>query len=214
MSGLKDKLLFPAPKIPRTAWVFRTWFFVLAILAMGLGVVNMIHVRRMPDDSCIWIDTSDGVVVESVETGGSAEMAGIQPNDIILQIDGENTINSSMAQAVLNRQPIGKPVSYVVFRNGELHTYSVRIVPRGLSDLYIIMTGVGIVFLAVGMWLGFLRPLDGKAHVLFYLFLCFMVFWSLNIIPSTSSHFFQTIYFVRTLAFVLIPVFFLYFFLI
>ena len=164
-------------KSNRKIILYRTIFIFIALVSLILGGFNMYKLRLSPTDECRWKDTEKGVEITSVQKRGSAGQAGIRVGDVLLWIAGVNATTSGRAQAALNRQKVGDVVPYLVLREGELIQFDVKIVFRGFSLLYLVMSCVGFIFWAVGLWIVYLRPQDPKARVLFFLFLSFMIFW-------------------------------------
>jgi hypothetical protein len=65
-------------------------------------------------------NTSAGVVVGQVFEGGPAERAGLQRNDVLLRVDGEDARHWTVAQAVQRlRGPEGTRVRVTIARGGE-----------------------------------------------------------------------------------------------
>ena len=60
-----------------------------------------------------------GVLVVEVIPGGSAEKAGLKPNDIITGIDGKNVISMDQLVEVLANQTVGNTVSIDIVRDGQ-----------------------------------------------------------------------------------------------
>ncbi len=63
-------------------------------------------------------DEKEGVPIESVVAGGSAEAGGIKPGDVILEFGGEKTQSFDDLRAGINRRAIGDKVK-VKLRRGE-----------------------------------------------------------------------------------------------
>jgi S1-C subfamily serine protease len=64
------------------------------------------------------VNQSEGVVVMQVESGSPAAEAGLQPHDIITEIDGKKLdSDSALAQAIQSKTP-GDTVTLTVLRNG------------------------------------------------------------------------------------------------
>lgn len=189
------------------------FFTFVACSTLVLGGINMRQVYHRPTDECMWIDSEQGVKIVSVQRGGTAERAGILVGDILLQIGGENATTSVRAQAILDRQVVGDIVSYLILRQGDLITPRVEIVGGGFHPLYLVMCCIGFIYWVVGLWIGWMRPLDPKARVVFYLFLSFMLFWTLNLDPASVNWFRWVVRILRAITFTTIPGFFLYFFL-
>jgi len=204
MYGSKDKTQINMKRI---------LFTLIFIFALILGGTNMYYVYNMPTDECGWSDSEYGVKIVSVKTGGSADKAGMKVGDVLLKIAGENAVSSSRAQRVLENQKIGTTVGYLVLRDGEFINLNIEIVKARFHPLYLIMCIVGLVFGMVGIWIVLMRPQDPKARVLFYLFLSFFLFWTFNIVPNKSGLFRIVVQILENFSFILIPIFFLYFFL-
>jgi len=211
MSGSKDKN--EQKKRLHLTLLYRGFYLLAVCIALFLGIYNMTRFASRPVDECTWEDSEQGVRIISVEKNGTAEKAGIRPGDILLQIAGENAVSGLRAQRILERQKAGEEVDYLILRGNELVQLRVRIVKAGFVTLYLIMCCIGFLFLIVGLWVAYLRPLDAKVRVLFMMFLSFMLFWTLNYIPPLSSGFRWILLILRTLSFATIPAFFLYFFL-
>ena len=193
--------------------LFRMLFIVTAFVSLGIGIYNMCRVASRPNDECSWVDTDSGVHIVSVKTGGTAARAGLRQNDLLLRIAGENAVTSLRAQMILSHQKVGESVGYLILRGDELLEIQVGIVRGGFDPIYLTMCCVGFIYLIVGLWIGWMRPDDRKSRVLFLLFLSFMLFWTLNVIPFLYGSFYYIALILRTLSFATIPVFFLIFFL-
>ena len=209
MSGLKAENLH---RSPRARWI-RIGFVCVSLLALALGALNKYYYYYRPSDDCTWIDSENGVVIRSVVPDGATDKAGLQSGDILLRIAGENATTAERAQAILDNQRVGHTIPYLVLRDGTLLSLDVEIVEGGLPPIVLIMLIVGLVYWIIGFWIGWMRPLDAKAQVLFWLFLSFMIFWTLNNVPPLSRALRLTILILNTIAFTTIPGFFLYFFL-
>ena len=183
------------------------------MVALSLGIYNLIELSRSPADECTWRDTDWGVQIISVKDGGAAQRAGLQTDDIVLQIGGENTTTSQRAQAILIRQQIGSIVPYLILREGELQIINVEIVRQGLPLIYLIGSIVGLIFWIVGTLIVYMRPMELRARVLFGLFISFTVFWTMNRVAPVSIGLRRLLLFLNAVSFTTIPVFFLYFFL-
>ncbi len=62
---------------------------------------------------------SQGVVVESLVDGGSAQFAGIQPKDVIVKVDGRQVRNTPELQEIVSRAKVGDVLRVSVLRKGE-----------------------------------------------------------------------------------------------
>ncbi len=65
------------------------------------------------------LDVDAGLLVISVDADSPAEVAGIQPYDVILAVDGQGTPDSATASALLRSRRPGETVQLRVLRDGE-----------------------------------------------------------------------------------------------
>ena len=66
-----------------------------------------------------------GAYIDSVDSGSSAENAGIQPGDIITAIDGDTIRSYDDLRASVKRHAAGETVDVVLYRADENHTVTV-----------------------------------------------------------------------------------------
>jgi len=84
-----------------------------------LGVIAGEALNAETSQLFFGVDHIRGMLIESVEDGGAADQAGIQPGDVITRIedtviiDGQNTM-----QEFANRKP-GETITVQVYRNGQ-----------------------------------------------------------------------------------------------
>lgn len=65
------------------------------------------------------LDISQGVVIESLVDGGSAQFAGLQPKDVITAVDGRKIRSTPELQEIVSRAKAGDLLQVVVMRRGE-----------------------------------------------------------------------------------------------
>lgn len=65
------------------------------------------------------LKTAMGALVNSVEKGGPAEKAGVEPGDIIIKIDGRDVTNSNVLPRIVTQVQPGKKVVLTVWRGGQ-----------------------------------------------------------------------------------------------
>lgn len=71
-------------------------------------------------------EESGGLVVQRLESAGGAAAAGMQPGDIMVEVDGQPVINTGVeAAAALIRGEAGTGVTITVLRQGERLTFDV-----------------------------------------------------------------------------------------
>lgn len=77
--------------------------------------------------SQIGVDISQGVVVESLVDGGSAQYAGVQPKDVIVSVDGREIKTVPELQEVVGRAKEGDVLRLKVNRKGDVKEIDVRL---------------------------------------------------------------------------------------
>jgi serine protease Do len=69
---------------------------------------------------------NEGASVEGVETGGSADDAGFEIDDIVTMFDGERVRSARQLSRLVAETPVGRTVAVAVVRNGERLSLDVR----------------------------------------------------------------------------------------
>jgi serine protease Do len=75
------------------------------------------------------LNITEGVIVENVLNGSSAQYAGILPNDVIVKIDGDAIRSTQELKEKVSSAKTGDVLKVVVFRNGK--TKEVAVTLRG-----------------------------------------------------------------------------------
>jgi serine protease Do len=65
------------------------------------------------------IDRANGVYVDSVAVSGAAKEAGLKAKDVIISIDGIETVTSGKLQEIIMRKRPGEKVKITLIRNGK-----------------------------------------------------------------------------------------------
>ena len=77
--------------------------------------------------SIVYQNADEGILIETVDPGGSAQKAGIHPGDIIIEAGGQSLIGMDPSTAVsFIRGEIGTDVIIKVLRDGEELTFTVK----------------------------------------------------------------------------------------
>jgi len=79
------------------------------------------------------IDGKSGVLVADVNAGNPADKAGIQPKDIIIEINGKSVKTSKELTALVANLGVGDTVKVKVLRDGRQRTFDVEIGKRPLT---------------------------------------------------------------------------------
>ncbi len=90
---------------------------------LGVGI------RDLSDEIAEYYGVKDkeGTLVIEVYPGDPAEKAGIRPQDIIIEVDGEKVASSRDLTGVIAGANIGKTVNVKVLRDGKEETFKVKI---------------------------------------------------------------------------------------
>ena len=73
------------------------------------------------------LDRPEGALVSSVEKGGPADDAGLQPGDVIRAVDGQPIVASGDLPAIISRSTPGESVKLQVWRKGSRVELSARL---------------------------------------------------------------------------------------
>ena len=66
------------------------------------------------------MDISQGVVIEEISDGGSAQYAGLRTKDIIVTVDGKSIKSVPELQEIIGRAKVGDVIAITVNRRGSL----------------------------------------------------------------------------------------------
>lgn len=73
------------------------------------------------------VDISQGVVIETLVDGGSAQFAGLQPRDIIVSINGKAVKSVPELQEIISSAKVGDTLNVQVLRKGKKQEIPVRL---------------------------------------------------------------------------------------
>lgn len=86
----------------------------------ALGVrISDVHELTAEDRASLKIAGDSGAVIDSVEQGGPADKAGMQPGDILLQFDGQPIDRGTRLQWLASIAGVGKTVTVHISRQGK-----------------------------------------------------------------------------------------------
>jgi len=75
----------------------------------------------------VGVDISQGVYIDEVADGGSAQYAGLLPKDIIIEVDGRKVTNGAELQEIIGRARAGDTLNIKINRQGKIKNVSVRL---------------------------------------------------------------------------------------
>jgi serine protease Do len=80
-----------------------------------------VRIQTVTDEiaESLGLDSSAGALVASITPGGPAEIAKIEPGDVVLEFDGKSIDRMRGLPRIVAETPIGKAVDVTVWRKGE-----------------------------------------------------------------------------------------------
>ncbi|MGH9442218.1 MAG: SpoIIE family protein phosphatase [Thermoanaerobaculia bacterium] len=185
-------------------------------LAIALGSLADMFVRRPADGVVPNPYSQDAVLVREVLKGSGADRAGILPGDRILGINHRIVRGPSDARRELLKCRIGSRVAYMVERAGK-RDFVVDVVLTGriLADpTYFYEAILGFLFFAIGLFVFWKRPDDGAVRVFFVVCVLFLLFFVCRLRPASYWWVDLFVQNTGTISLFLLPAAFLHFFLI
>ena len=93
--------------------------------ALGIRMISDEYFERAVSE--LELNVSSGVVVSEVLDGGSAQYAGILPNDVITKVDGSLISSTDDLRSRIAQSKVGDVLKITVFRNGKTKEISVSL---------------------------------------------------------------------------------------
>ncbi len=90
---------------------------------LGISVVDMDSdlAREMG------VKVTQGVLIDEIVDGGSAQYAGLLPKDIILKVDNRKINNGSELQEIIGRARVGDVINITINRKGQIKSVKVQL---------------------------------------------------------------------------------------
>jgi serine protease Do len=76
------------------------------------------------------VKTSQGVVIENLTDGGSAQYGGLQPKDVIVKANGKDIKSVAELQEVVGRARVGETIALTVYRKGKERDFNIALKPQ------------------------------------------------------------------------------------
>ena len=96
--------------------------------ALGISMVNLTNVNsQVVHQLNLPKDVKGGVVVAEVSSKGSAKAAGLQPYDVIVEMDGQKVEGIQNLRKILYSHKVGDKLEVTYYRNGQKHTTTVSL---------------------------------------------------------------------------------------
>jgi Do/DeqQ family serine protease len=90
---------------------------------LGISVVEMDS--ELADE--MNVDFTQGVLIEEVADGGSAQYAGLLPKDIITKVDDRPILAATELQEIIGRARVGDTLNITIIRKGQIKNVPVRL---------------------------------------------------------------------------------------
>ena len=96
--------------------------------ALGISMVNLSNVNSQAVNQLnLPKDVKSGVVVAEVSSKGSAKAAGLQPYDVIVEMDGKKVEGIQNLRKILYSHKVGDKLEVTYYRNGQKQTTTVSL---------------------------------------------------------------------------------------
>ena len=96
--------------------------------ALGISMVNLSNVNSQAVNQLnLPKDVKSGVVVAEVSSKGSAKAAGLQPYDVIVEMDGQKVEGTQNLRKILYSHKVGDKLEVTYYRNGQKQTTTVSL---------------------------------------------------------------------------------------
>jgi two-component system, NtrC family, sensor kinase len=166
------------PELLRLAplWGRSAFAIVVAVVLVGLGVANIAARARLHEveDGVLWGTRAEGVTALEVAPGSAGAVAGVEPGDVLLAVNGQPTHASADVIEFQHRGRIGTRLSYALLRLGRPLTLDVALEPLApAGSMYYVLAAVGLFALLVGASVRLRRPLDQATLHFFWLCVAF-----------------------------------------
>ena len=94
---------------------------------LGVGIIELDAEYAQEEN----LPISQGVIIDQVAEGGSAQYAGLLPKDVIVGVDGRSIKSAPELQEIIGRSKVGDSLKLTVLRNGSER--DVDVVLRGAN---------------------------------------------------------------------------------
>jgi sigma-B regulation protein RsbU (phosphoserine phosphatase) len=182
------------------------------VLAVGIGLIQMLSVHwtfRYPFSGMALMN----FLVARVDPASPAQTAGLTDGDVITAVDGVPTSRPYQCRQLLDRAGVGQVLHLSVSKVGG--TFQTRLtlgrLPRSEAMLHISRSVVSVVFLLLGIGV-YLKKADRLGLLFFFLCSSFALLLT-KPLPIESPYLYGAYQSLRRLAELLVPAFFLHFFL-
>jgi len=186
--------------------------FGLALASLGVYNIVLKATWSLMDDGVFWKTAPQGLVATRVAPGGPGSRGGVWVGDILLAVDGEETLSRSALEATLGSRRTGDRVTYSLLRADERRTLdvTVRPLPQGNVSAFYYLSLVGFFSLIVGTVVMLRRPADRSSLHFYGVCVLFFLVYSTSYTGKLTTPDW-TLFWADYLARLFLPVVFLHF---
>lgn len=189
---------------------------IAAFLIACLSLLDMVLPR--PYDGVVVDPNRGDLVIQWVQPGSGAAMAGLRPGDRIVGLARQVVRSHAEAARALRVQEIGDRVPYLIERQGNLFEVEIQLGPRRLvTGLYLYACFAGFLFFFIGLFVLLQQPAGEQrspAQVFFILSVLFMLFLVCRLRPASYLWVDHLVITTGNLSLLALPAAFLHFFLV
>ena len=128
------------------------------VLGIVIRDMNSTLAKEIP------IDRANGVYVDSVTAAGAAKEAGVRAKDVIISIDGIETVTSAKLQEIVMRKRPGEKVKITLIRNGKDQKELTAILKKQEENIPIIKNTEKVLLKNLGVELVAINKEDQKKY--------------------------------------------------
>ena len=137
---------------------------VAGLLLAVLGISNIVlkATWSLMDDGVLWKSSPQGLVAARVAPEGPGARAGIQVDDVLLAIDGDEVLSAGRLEQIVASRRAGDRLNYSLLRVREKRALEVHVqpLPEGNVGAFYYLSLVGFFSLVVGTIVTLRRPAD------------------------------------------------------
>src|SRR5579871_6238877 len=189
---------------------------IVTVAAVVCAAINFQQQTRfhLPDDGATWIDRSspagDRIVALYLTPGSPAVKAGLRPGDVLTAIDSVRIDHAIDATEILARLGAWKKAEYSIVRDGVEFNANVILNEAERDSTVFYQYAVGVVYLAIGLFVYFRRGNAPRALHFFLLCLASFILSTFHY-SGKLNNFDKVIYLGNVVAGFLAPTLFLHF---